>query len=319
MRTIYFHKHQAKLRDDAPRPTPATGEVLLRPLLRGICGTDKALLNGYAEFSGIPGHEFVAEVCEFGTGVEPTWLGQRVVSKINIGCGQCEHCQQNVEEHCANRRVIGIRQHDGAFADYLLAPACNLVAVPNTISDQQAVFAEPLAAALRVETQLASQDYTRILIVGAGTLGQLIARVMVSAGKQVSIVCRHPSQRQSLAELDVQCLDHQANVSNSADVVIEASGSESGLSLALDAIKPRGSIVIKSSYRNPIDLDLASLMVNEVSLIGSRCGSISSALDALCRQRVDTQALIDSIYTLENFDMAFTRAQQAGALKVLLS
>lgn len=318
MRAIYFHKAQVHLRDDIPQPTINSASAFLKPRLRGICGTDKALLKGYANFSGIPGHEFVADVIALGDEVNKDWLGKRVVSSINIGCGTCEACRQNMAEHCSLRNVIGIRHHDGAFADMLVAPVKNLLAVPDTLTDQQAVFAEPLAAALRIEQQLAAHHYQQVLIIGAGSLGQLIARVMIAAGKQVSIICRHQHQRTALQGLKLNILDETSILTASADVVIEASGSEQGLALALRAVRPRGAIVIKSSYHHSINLDLTMLMVNEVSLIGSRCGDLAAAIDALHQQRIDVTPLIDGCYPLADARSAFDHACRPGALKVLL-
>ncbi len=318
MRAIYFEQGRAELRDDIATPIAGIGEVLLRPRVSGICGTDKALLSGYAQFSGIPGHEFVAEVAALGPGVDSAWLNRRVVCSINIGCGHCTFCQQGMEAHCASRRVIGIRQHAGAFADYVLAPLKNLIAVPDGMDDLDAVFAEPLAAAMRAEQQLTHHDYQHLLIIGGGTLGQLLARVFSSAGKRVSIVCRHPSQRAALAGLDVDICDEGRAIAP-ADVVIEASGSESGLARALSVVKPRGTIVIKSSYHQACTLDMAGLMVNEISLIGSRCGSLADALSAMRHRSLNLSALIDSRYPLSEFATAFARAQQPGVLKVLLT
>ncbi len=318
MQALYFKNGQLDYRRDEPKPPAAAGEVRLSVRLAGICGTDRALLKGYADYEGVLGHEFVAVVDALGAGVATRWLGRRVVAEINQWCGCCDQCRLGHHRHCLERRVIGIRNHAGAFAQYLTVDEKLLHVVPENISDRQAVFIEPLAAACRVVEQMKLLRGERVLVVGAGSLGQLIARVLCAQGYSPDVVVRHETQRQQLADLAVQCVTEAQVVSDSMDVVIEASGHPSGLALALDAVRAAGAIVLKSAYAQPLSLDMSCLVVNEIQLIGSRCGDFEAAIAVLAEEQIDPEPLIDSVFPLALASEAFKAAARQGAMKVLL-
>lgn len=318
MKAIYLQHNQLQFYTDLPIPQPEDDEVLLKIKLAGICGTDLALLNGYAGFKGVPGHEFVAEVVEVGSDVSPNWVGKRAIAEINQWCGECEQCVRKQFSHCLNRKVIGIRDHQGVFAEYLVVKANTLHVVPNSLSDQQAVFIEPLAAAFRIVEQLQSCSYQDVMLIGAGRLGQLIARVMVLQKKQIKVVVRHQRQRDLLQDLPLDCISEFEVEPKSVDVAIDATGHESGLALALKATRPQGVCVMKSSFVSPLTLDLTQLVIDEIELRGSRCGPFARAIDALENGQVETEPLIDVACLLNDYQTAFALAQKKGAMKVLL-
>ncbi len=318
MKALNLQNGALTLCNDHSVPQPNTGEVLLQVHLAGICGTDLALLNGYANFNGVPGHECVAEVVETGVDVDARLKGARVVAEINQWCGECEQCARKCYSHCLKRRVIGIRHHQGCFAQYIVVKANTLHIIPDSVSDQQAVFVEPLAAAFRIVEQLQSHAYQDILLVGAGRLGQLIARVMVLQKKTLTVVARHTQQRQLLQDLPLGCIDESAVEAKTVDVAIDATGQQSGLELALHALRPQGICVMKSSYSSPVMIDLTSLVINEIELIGSRCGPFSTAIKALEDGLIETESLIDATFIIDDYQAAFALADQKGSMKVLI-
>lgn len=274
-------------------------------------------MNGYAGFRGIPGHEFVAEVIEVGSDVSSEWRGKRVVAEINQWCGSCPQCERGHYSHCLNRKVIGIRDHPGAFAEQLVVKAGTLHELPDNVSDRQAVFIEPLAAAFRIVEQLHKRNYGDLLIVGAGRLGQLIARVMALQGKAVKIVTRYPRQRELLKQLPVDCITESEVRANSFDVAVDATGHPAGLQLALSALRPLGCCVMKSSYHEPVSIDLSQLVIDEIELIGSRCGPFEVAIDALAAGEIEIDPLVDRVYPLDEFEAAYRAAQSPGAMKIM--
>jgi threonine dehydrogenase-like Zn-dependent dehydrogenase len=299
-----------------PVPTPADGEVLVAVSLAGICGTDRELAAGYYDFRGVPGHEFVGTVHDPGsTGLTP---GLRVVAEINVCCGRCDYCLRGLRNHCERRSVIGVRDRDGAFAQYLRVPAGNLHAVPASLCDERAVFTEPLAAALQVPDQVEIAPGMHVLVIGAGKLGQLIARVLALHAVDLQVLARHDTHRQALSQAGVISIDEAQLKPRSADLVVDATGSPSGLALALRAVRPRGTVVMKSTFREQVPIELARLVVDEISLVGSRCGSFDQALQAMETGQIDPRTLIDAVYPLANFEQAFAHAARPGALKVLL-
>jgi len=319
MKAINLHKGALAIVNDHSISQLNPGEVLLKVRLAGICGTDMALLNGYANFNGVPGHEFVAKVIETSAGVDKGLKGKRVVAEINQWCGECDQCSRKHYSHCLNRRVIGIRDHQGCFAEYLLVKANTLHLIPDCISDRQAVFIEPLAAAFRIVEQLQQRDdYQDVLLVGAGRLGQLIARVMALQEKQVKVVVRHEQQRELLANVSVECIGENEVDTKSVDVAIDATGQQSGLMLALYALRPLGVCVMKSSYSSPIEVDLTKLVIDEIELIGSRCGPFSTAIKALEGALIETESLIDATFSIDDYLAAFALVQQKGSMKVLI-
>jgi threonine dehydrogenase-like Zn-dependent dehydrogenase len=313
MQALYF---DGKLTlADLPMPAPAAGEVLIRVLLAGICRTDLEVLRGYRDFTGIPGHEFVGVVD--GPADSP-WLGRRVVGEINIACGSCDLCRRGLDRHCRHRQVLGIKNRAGTFAQYLTLPAGNLHAVPENLPDEAAVFTEPLAAALAVPAAAPHLAESRALVVGDGTLGLLSAFVLALQGAAVDLAGHYP-EHLSLAEpYGVHGLLEQDLDRGDYDVVVEASGSPTGLALALERVRPRGTVVLKSTYQGEFALQTAALVVPEVRLIGSRCGPFSAALRVMAQGWVDPRPLISRRFPLSEGVAAVDFTRQPGVLKVLL-
>jgi len=318
MKALYLDSRELTLRCDLQAPSVGSEEVLLKVLLAGICGTDLALLSGYADFNGVPGHEFVAMVIETGDGVDDGLNGKRVVAEINQWCGECNQCARKQYSHCLSRRVIGIRDHQGCFAEYLVVKANTLHIIPDCIDDRQAVFIEPLAAAFRIVEQLQSHHYQDLMLVGAGRLGQLIARVIALQKKRLTVVVRHDRHRKLLQHLPLTCIEEEDVDVKSVDVAIDATGRESGLMLALSALRPQGVCVMKSSYSLPVTVDLTQLVIDEIMLMGSRCGPFESAIEALATGLIETESLIDATYSIDGHQAAFEQVKQKGAMKVLI-
>ncbi|MGD8369760.1 MAG: alcohol dehydrogenase catalytic domain-containing protein [Desulfobacterales bacterium] len=304
------------VRRDLPEPLPADKEALIRVLCAGICGTDLALIGGFAEFSGILGHEFLGEVIEAPGASELS--GRRVVGRITISCGACSSCLAGRPGHCEKRRVVGIRGADGVFAQRCCLPVANLVSVPDSVSDEAAVFAEPLAAALRITEQVRVNESDRILVIGAGNLGQLIARVLSGLGCRPDVVARHPGQRRRLAEEGICWMPEGEGEPHSYDLVVEASGGADGIAEACRFVRPEGTVVLKSSLSGPVPVDLSDLMVREITLIGSRCGPLDAAVEWLACKRIDPLDLIETRFSLTEAPAAFARAAAPGAMKVLI-
>ena len=292
-------------------------ECRIRVHVAGICGTDLQMLAGYAEFRGIPGHEFVGTVETVPGAADAAWVGRRVVGEINIGCGHCDFCATGVKEHCTNRKVLGIRDHDGAFAEFVALPAGNLHAIPDSMDDWTAVFVEPVAAACRILEQVAVSGHTRIAVVGDGRLGLLAAQVLRTAAAEVTLYGRHPSKLAVARTLDLETRD-SASATRSAhfDVVVDASGRPEGLAHALELVRPRGTVVMKSTFHGEAPMLMWPAVVNEVALVGSRCGPFKRAIELLDSGAVNVAPLISSIHPLDEYDRAFRAA--ATSLKVLL-
>lgn len=315
MHVLWLENQSLSLRDDVPIPAPAAGEALIRVRLAGVCGTDLELLRGYVPFTGIPGHEFVGEVAEAD---DPSLIGRRVVGEINLVCGSCAACRAGRPTHCESRKVLGIRGRNGAFAEYLTLPEANLHPVPDGVPDAAAVFAEPLAAALEIQQQVAVRPSDRVLVVGAGRLGQLIAQTLALTGCELGVAARHPRQQRLLAERGIRTVPEAAVSPRNFDLAVEATGSPSGFELARRAVRPRGTLILKSTYAGALSVDLSSLVVDEISVIGSRCGPFGAALRLLERRAVDPTGLIDAEYPLARAAEAFERAGQPGAFKILI-
>ncbi|MFP4075760.1 MAG: MDR/zinc-dependent alcohol dehydrogenase-like family protein [Halochromatium sp.] len=307
---------EVRLHTDLPVPSPATGEALVRVRLAGVCSTDLALLDGYYPFRGVLGHEFVGEIAAAPDA--PERIGARVVGTINLSCGHCSECRACRPNHCLRRAVLGIKQHDGAFAEFLCLPLGNLHRVPETVPDTAAVFTEPLAAALQIPQQVHIKPSQRVLVVGAGRLGQLIARVLALSGAELDVVARHAHQRQRLDGIATRCLGESEVAAGGYDLVVEASGAPGGFALARQALRPRGTLCLKSTYRGEVAVDLSSLVVDEIRVLGSRCGPFPAALRLLERQQVDPTPLIDARLPLSEGVQALQRAAEPGVLKVLI-
>lgn len=317
MRAVWLENQLLSYRDDVTQPEPLAGEALVKVRLAGICGTDLELVKGYYPFSGIPGHEFVGDIVK--APEEPHRMGQRVVGEINIACGSCRSCLAARPTHCENREVLGIKNRNGAFAEYLCLPLKNLIAVPDMVSDDAAVFVEPLAAALEIQEQIQIRSTDRVLVLGAGRLGQLIAQTLVPVACDLTVVARYKNQQALLAGRQIAWIEAHAVRQQAFDIVIEATGSADGLALARRAVRPRGTIVLKSTYsgKKKIEMNFSSVVVDEITLVGSRCGPFAAALEQLQKRLVDPTVLIAKYYFLQDAPAAFKQAAQPGVLKIL--
>lgn len=317
MKALRFENQQLNLSDIAiPQ---RDGEALVRVTTAGICNTDLEIVRGYANFSGTLGHEFVGVV---EASPDPAQIGARVVGEINAGCGVCELCRAGDPRHCANRSVLGIVGRDGAFAEYLSLPAVNLLPVPAAVSDQQAVFTEPLAAACEILVQITITKNHRVAVIGDGKLGQLIARVIATTECDLILIGKHADKLQLAIEAGIKTIElHKLSVdpAHRFDCVVEASGSASGLRLALDLVKPRGTIMLKSTFHGAVQLDTSRIVVDEISVIGSRCGRFYQALELLASGKVNVEPLIAAEYSLTDGIAALEHAARVGTLKVLLN
>ena len=314
MKAIRFDGTKLNLLIDYPKPK--SGESLVKVKLAGICGTDLEILHGYMSYSGIPGHEFVGVVEE---SANKDLIGKRVVGEINAGCKTCTSCINGLERHCPNRTVLGICKRDGAFAEYLSLPEKNLHIVPDSIKDEQAVFVEPLAAAYEIIEQIHIDSKWNVAIVGDGRLAQLIVRVLKLYCPNITCFGRHEKKLQILKKLGIKTkIGIESNEEKTFDLVIEATGSDSGFSDTMKLIRPRGTVVLKSTIASQNKLDLTPAVVNEVTVIGSRCGIFRPAINALATGIISVNELVDSIYPIEKFQEAFEHAKKPDALKILL-
>ena len=302
-------------------PVPArAGEALVRVTLAGVCNTDLEIARGYAGFRGTPGHEFVGRV-ESAPGA-PALVGRRVVGEINAGCGECALCLAGDPRHCPERTVLGIHGRDGAFAEFLQLPAANLLPVPDEVPDERAVFTEPLAAACGIIERVKVEPGARVAVVGDGKLGLLCAQALkVLTGAAVTLVGRHESKMGHARRAGVETLKSDeipSSYSRAFDVTVEASGSPSGFETALKLLRPRGTLVLKSTFHGKTEIDAAPVVVDEISIVGSRCGRFAPALELLARGAVEVESLIHEEHPLAEGPRAFRRAAGPGVLKVLL-
>lgn len=299
---------------ELPRPRPAKGEALVRVMRAGVCNTDLEIVRGYMGFEGTLGHEMVGVVEAAGEGAE-RWIGTRVVSDINLACGVCARCRAGDGHHCATREVLGIVAKDGAFAEVVSLPIAGLVRVPDGVSDDAAVFAEPLAAAFEIPAQVSVGAGQRVLVLGDGKLGLLCAMVLARTGADVAIGGRH---ERKIAIAEAAGARRLSADEAPFDVVVEATGSPAGLREAQDRVRPRGTIVLKSTFAAPPELDTNRLVIDEVAIVGSRCGPMDQAVAALASGAIDPTPLIDGRYPLSRGVEAVEHAGRRGTLKILL-
>ena len=316
MKVIWLENQKLSFRSDVPIPVPRAGEALIRVSMAGICSTDLELLRGYYPFTGIPGHEFVGVVVSSPS--EKSWMGKRVAGEINIACGECATCVAGLPRHCENRKTLGIHDWDGTFAEYLVLPLSNLHVVPAKLSDKLAVFTEPLAAACEILEQVPITRQQHVLLIGAGRLGQLVAQVLHQTGCQLEVVIRHLNQHGLLAKHGIATLTEQAMGSKKYDLVVDATGTVDGFALARKYVRPRGTIVLKSTYRGNQEVNFSSIVVDEVTLLGSRCGPFEPALKLLSSGKVNPSPLVEAVYPIEQGVTAFKHAASPGVLKILL-
>lgn len=311
MRALIWDGAQLRFVVDAPDPALLPGTVVVRVRLAGICSTDLQILRGYMGFRGILGHEFVGDVI---AGPE-SLRGKRVVGEINFSCRRCPECLGGRVRHCPSRTVMGILGADGAFAEMMRLPVENVRVIPESISDTAAVFVEPLAAAIEACDQTSAFAAGRSLVIGAGKLGLLLAQALAARGDRVEVLCRNPGARSMVEALG---LGVALSPARGYDLVVDATGDPAGLAIAIDAVRPLGAIVLKSTVAARHDVDLAPLVINEVTLVGSRCGDFDAAISMLAAARVRVIPLLQRVVPLSDGVDALESAGRAGALKVML-
>jgi 2-desacetyl-2-hydroxyethyl bacteriochlorophyllide A dehydrogenase len=316
MQALWLENQGLSYRSDIPVPKVDRGEALVKIHLAGICATDLEIVGGYYPFTGVPGHEFVGEVVE--APGEAAWVGHRVAGEINISCGDCEPCLAGRNTHCEQRSVVGILDHDGVFAEYIALPVRNLHHVPDSVSDEAAVFVEPLAAALQIQEQVRVEPSESVLLIGAGRLGQLVARTLTLTGCDLEVVVRHELHKRLLHECSIKTISESEVQNGKYDLVVDTSGSPGGFALAKKGVRPCGVIVLKSTYKGDININLSNLVVDEITLVGSRCGPFPPALRLLEKGIINPTPLILDTYSLSEGILAFKKAAQPGVLKILL-
>jgi threonine dehydrogenase-like Zn-dependent dehydrogenase len=317
MKALRFENNQLKLAEIAKPENES--EALIRVTKTGICNTDLEIVRGYAGFSGTIGHEFVGIVEESD---DKTWIGKRVVGEINAGCGICEKCLQGDSRHCPMRTVLGIHGRDGAHAEFLTLPARNLLEVPANVADEQAVFVEPLAAAFGITEQIEITENTRVAVIGDGKLGILCAFALSLKSKNIVLVGKHREKLSVAARHNIEGIllsDGVPKLNRSFETVVEASGSESGFATALDLLRPHGKMVLKSTFQGNTNLEMWRVVVDEITIVGSRCGKFAPALELLEKGLVNVEDLISEEFPLEKGVQAMDRAAEKGVMKVLLS
>ncbi len=315
MKALQVEKNKVAVRDiELPE---AGQEALVRVLLSGICNTDIEITRGYAGFKGTIGHEFVGIVEDAPDG---KLVGQRVVGEINAGCGECELCRAGDPRHCPKRTVLGIVGRDGAHAEFLRLPLMNLLPVPERIADEHAVFAEPLAAACGIMERTPVTIDKNVAVIGDGKLGLLCAQALALTGAPVLLIGKH-RENLRIAErrgIETTTVKNAAGRKREFDVVVEASGSASAFNTAVSLLRPRGVLVLKSTFHGTTEIDAATIVVDEISIVGSRCGRLAPALDLLKKGAIDVDSLISEEYPLRDGVMAMERAARKGILKVFL-
>lgn len=301
---------------DIPVPRPAPGEALIRVQSAGICNTDLELIKGYMGFQGVLGHEFVGIVEE---STSDQLRGKRVVGEINCACRQCNYCQMEMPHHCANRTVLGIQGRNGAFAEYITLPEDNLHIVPDGVPNEIAVFTEPLAAAYRILEQIEIAPTDKVVLLGEGKLGQLIAPILYTQSTNLLCIGKHPWKLEILKGLGISTAHADDLLERgTADVVVDATGSYEGFNRALELVRPEGTIILKTTVAHPTALDFSLPVINETRIIGSRCGPFRPAIDALAMATIDVSPLLSQTFDLEDALAALDRAKQRDVLKIQL-
>jgi threonine dehydrogenase-like Zn-dependent dehydrogenase len=310
-----FFKKSLSFKKNLPLPS-APDEARIRVSRAGICSTDLEIAKGYMGFQGVLGHEFVGVV---EVAPDPAWIGKRVVGEINAACGNCCFCVRGMRNHCNQRTVLGILGRDGSFAEQLSLPIQNLHPVPENLTDEEAVFTEPLAAAFRIIEQIAIRPEDRVTLLGDGKLGLLIAQVLKDRCRFV-VIGRHAERKNLLEQWGIQSLstDQTTPLRHLSDIVIDATGSPKGFDLAQQLVRPQGTIILKTTCAGRPKVDLAKVVIDEVTVVGSRCGPFEPALEALFQKKVDVRPLITEVFPLKKGKEAFRKAAERGVLKVLL-
>jgi threonine dehydrogenase-like Zn-dependent dehydrogenase len=300
---------------DVPTPEHKDGEALIKITMAGICNTDLEIIRGYMGFRGILGHEFIGKV-EEATNAE--WIGKRVVGDINIPCRDCEFCRKGLERHCYNRTVLGIQGKDGVFAEYVTLPEQNLHHVPDGVSDKAAVFVEPLAASLEILQQVKIDPASRIAIIGDGKLGLMITQVLTRTGCELVVIGKNSSKLATAKSFGASTALVDSHPQERYDSVVEASGSPNGFALALELLKPRGTMILKSTYHEKLVFNPAEIVINEMHVVGSRCGVFAPAIRLLEHDSIDVDPFVTKIFPFTEAETAFEIAQDSASLKVIL-
>ncbi len=309
------HERVVRFDRDFPDPVPAEGECLLEVHLAGICATDLEITRGYMGFRGVLGHEMVGTVIAGSS----AWRGKRVVCEINCVCQKCDMCLSGLAAHCRKRTVIGIAGHDGCFADQVAVPERNLHLVPDSVSDEEAVFVEPLAAAFQVNKQCPIEPRMNVAVVGSGRLGLLVAQVLAGTGCTLEVFGRNKKTLLLCEKKGIMSRSTDgAFARHTRDVVVECSGAPGGLDLALELVRPRGTVVLKSTYAGGASLNLAPAVVGEVKIVGSRCGPFPEAIQALVRKQIDVLPMLSKTFPIERGLEALDAAADPEHVKILL-
>ena len=315
MKAVVFD-NGLKLDNNYPMPVPQKGEALIKVNTIGICNTDYEITLGYMGYKGILGHEFtgVVEKAE-----NKDLIGKRVVGEINCGCGQCDWCAQGLERHCFNRSTLGIWQREGCFAEYVCLPEKNLLVIPDNVTDEEAVFVEPLAAALEILEQVHIPPYKKVIVLGDGTLGLIIALALNAAGLDITLVGKHEEKLNIAKAQGVKTeLLNNLKIEKAYDFVVEATGSITGFETSLALTKPRGTLILKSTIAASKEFNLAPIVIDEITVLGSRCGQFAPALRMLEQKRIDVKPLISDIYAIDDSIAAFERNKEKSSVKVLV-
>lgn len=317
MKAVIFDE-TLKYVEDYEKPTPKKGEALIKVTYGGVCNTDKEITKGYMGYKGILGHEFTGVVEEIND-EDKTFLGKRVVGEINLGCKNCEWCAKDLERHCPNRSTLGILAKNGCFAEYVTLPLSNLIEIPENVPDEQAVFVEPLAAGLEILEQMHIQPCQKVMVLGDGKLGLLTALALNACGLDVLIVGKHQNKLDIAKNQGVKTqLLSEFEQAPKFDVVVEATGSITGFETSVSCVKPRGTLVLKSTIAASKELNLAPIVINEITILGSRCGRFEPAMRLIASSKIDFSQMISKIYPIEQAVEAFDANNAKDTIKILL-
>lgn len=317
MKALTFNT-KLELKNDYPMPVMKEGEALIKVTMMGICNTDFEITKGYMGYNGILGHEFVGEVIDIKSN-DKSLLGKRVVGEINLGCNDCDWCEAKLSRHCPNRSTLGIWKKDGCFAEYLTMPLENLIEVPENVTTEEAVFTEPLAAACEILEQKHIRPDEKTVVLGDGKLGLLIALTLNAMGIDVLLVGKHQNKLDIAAAQGVEtAILNEIEIAPKYDVVVEATGSVSGFETSVALTKPRGTLVLKSTIATGKELNLAPIVINEITVLGSRCGQFRPALRLLKQRKLDVKPLISKVFDFEDAVEAFEANKQKDTIKILM-
>ncbi len=317
MRAVVFD-NGLKLDKNYAKPSPRKGEALIKVNTIGICNTDYEITKGYMGYKGVLGHEFTGVVEEINAD-DKSLLNKRVVGEINCGCGECEWCHQGLERHCPNRSTLGIWQREGCFAEYVCLPVKNLLEIPENVTDEEAVFTEPLAAALEILEQIHIPPYKKVAVLGDGKLGLMIALALNAAGLDLVLIGKHENKLEIAKNQGVKTkLLSDVEIKKEYDFVVEATGSISGFETSLALTKPRGTLILKSTIAASKEFNFAPVVVDEITIVGSRCGQFAPALRLLESGRIDVKPLISDVFELDEAIEAFERNKEKSSIKVIV-